>query len=259
MICLWLCPSLDRTEKLIFFLASFVYSSRSQIFVISAYFNLIANTLSQMFVRGVAEIAECFVSIKRLQKFLEAEEMLQMIANVQSSVTDDVNAITTTNLTANWTTGKEDNVMESSAKDDDAVEEISLQKNVEASVQHDTLDTITVNIRKGSLVGIVGPVGSGKSSFLAGWYFYDKFDFVFKLKSCFWILKRYCVNYQRRVDQLTLSVRFRMRVRSHGYFQHHSDKIFCSVIRLTNDAMTRLFDPVPWTLILRISMAVICC
>ena len=150
------------------FFASFVYSSRPQIFVISAYFNLIANTLSQMFVRGVAEIAEAFVSVKRLQKFLEAEEMHQMTANVQSSGTDDVNVITTTNLKANWTTCTENNVMESSAKDDDAVEEISLQKNAEASVQHDTLDTINVNIRKGSLVGIVGPVGSGKSSLLAG-------------------------------------------------------------------------------------------
>lgn len=46
----------------------------SQIFVISAYFNIVAHTMSQMFVRGVAEIAETLVAFKRLQRFLEYDE-----------------------------------------------------------------------------------------------------------------------------------------------------------------------------------------
>lgn len=41
----------------------------AQIFVISAYFHLMAHTLAQMFVRGVAELAEAYVSVKRLQSF----------------------------------------------------------------------------------------------------------------------------------------------------------------------------------------------
>lgn len=45
-----------------------------KIFVVSAYFAMIAHTMSQMFVRGVAEIAEALVAFKRLQSFLELDE-----------------------------------------------------------------------------------------------------------------------------------------------------------------------------------------
>lgn len=45
-----------------------------KVFVISSYFTTISFTMSQLFVRGVAEIAECLVAIKRLQNFLLLEE-----------------------------------------------------------------------------------------------------------------------------------------------------------------------------------------
>lgn len=45
-----------------------------QVFVVSAYFNIMAQTMSGMFVRGFAEIAECLVAVKRLQNFLMFEE-----------------------------------------------------------------------------------------------------------------------------------------------------------------------------------------
>ena len=46
----------------------------SKIFVISAYFNIAAQPMAQMFVRGVAEIAEALVAFKRIQQFLEYDE-----------------------------------------------------------------------------------------------------------------------------------------------------------------------------------------
>lgn len=45
-----------------------------KIFVISAYFNILSVSMSSMFVRGFAEIAECLVAIKRLQNLLLLEE-----------------------------------------------------------------------------------------------------------------------------------------------------------------------------------------
>lgn len=45
-----------------------------KIFTISVYFAMVSHTMSQMFVRGVAEIAESLVSFRRLQNFLELEE-----------------------------------------------------------------------------------------------------------------------------------------------------------------------------------------
>lgn len=46
----------------------------ARVFVISSYFNLLSRTMSQRFVRGVAEIAELRVALRRLQEFLELEE-----------------------------------------------------------------------------------------------------------------------------------------------------------------------------------------
>ncbi|XP_078045915.1 putative multidrug resistance-associated protein lethal(2)03659 isoform X1 [Augochlora pura] len=45
-----------------------------KVFVFSSYFNILAHTMSGMFVRGFAEIAECRVAVRRLQHFLMYEE-----------------------------------------------------------------------------------------------------------------------------------------------------------------------------------------
>ncbi|CAK9828616.1 Probable multidrug resistance-associated protein lethal(2)03659 [Anthophora retusa] len=45
-----------------------------KVFVFSSYFNILAHTMSGMFVRGFAEIAECLVAVRRLQHFLMYEE-----------------------------------------------------------------------------------------------------------------------------------------------------------------------------------------
>lgn len=111
-----------------------------------------------MFVRGVAELAEAYVSVKRLQSFLESDEMHDMITN--ETDTTETDAISVSDLTANWS------VKQNYAKSktgEDTVEEVSLKGNEQLSAQHDTLSKINVNISKGSLVGIVGPVGSGTS------------------------------------------------------------------------------------------------
>ena len=48
--------------------------SADKVFVFSSYFGILAHTMSGMFVRGFAEIAECMVAVKRLQNFLTFEE-----------------------------------------------------------------------------------------------------------------------------------------------------------------------------------------
>lgn len=45
-----------------------------KVFVFSSFFNILAHTMSGMFVRGFAEIAECLVAVRRLQHFLMYEE-----------------------------------------------------------------------------------------------------------------------------------------------------------------------------------------
>lgn len=45
-----------------------------KVFVVSSYFNALSYTMSGMFVRGIAELAECLVAVRRLQNFLMYEE-----------------------------------------------------------------------------------------------------------------------------------------------------------------------------------------
>jgi ATP-binding cassette subfamily C (CFTR/MRP) protein 4 len=64
------------------------------VFVFSAYFAILAHTMSGMFVRGVAEIAECMVAVRRLQTFLVYEEFQS------GNVTNDL-LLSTSNGTIN--------------------------------------------------------------------------------------------------------------------------------------------------------------
>lgn len=61
----------------------------AKVFVVSSYFSVVAQTMSQMFVRGVAEIAEGLVAFDRIQEFLENEEkMLDRIEEQADSPRD---------------------------------------------------------------------------------------------------------------------------------------------------------------------------
>lgn len=61
----------------------------AKVFVVSSYFSVIAQTLSQMFVRGIAEIAEGLVAIERIQRYLESEEKDVTINQINANVTPD--------------------------------------------------------------------------------------------------------------------------------------------------------------------------
>lgn len=103
-------------------------------------------------------MAEAFVSVKRLQKFLESEEMHGMIKNGMPRTEDNFGSIISVKeLTANWPTAKE-KCFENKGMSDDEINGMSVKRNG----LHNTLSNINVNIRRGSLVGIVGPVGAGK-------------------------------------------------------------------------------------------------
>lgn len=61
----------------------------AKVFVVSSYFSVIAQTLSQMFVRGLAEIVEGLVSIERIQRYLESEEKDVASNSIITNVTPD--------------------------------------------------------------------------------------------------------------------------------------------------------------------------
>ncbi|XP_063700314.1 ATP-binding cassette sub-family C member 4-like [Culicoides brevitarsis] len=150
----------------------------SKVYVTAAYYAIISSTMSQMWVRGVAEIAEAFVSIKRIKKFLEYEEKeseklkhdekylkeihengdlkLKTVENNGNSDLPPKIALSMRNVTAKW-----DAVHEQGFKNDSKIEVADVKDESRL-----TLDSININIPKGKLIGVVGAVGAGKSSLL---------------------------------------------------------------------------------------------
>lgn len=120
--------------------------SATKVFVFASYFNLLAHSMSSMFVRGISEVAEVLVAIKRLQQFLLNEEFEDMHVIDNNENHDN-------NISNKKTTKCSLNIQNASAKWNENSAE-------------NTLTDLTLEVEKGQLIGVIGPVGSGKSSLL---------------------------------------------------------------------------------------------
>lgn len=111
----------------------------AKVFVFMSYFNILSQTMSSMFVRGISEVAELLVAIKRLQNFMMNEEFKVSKPSLNNNESADTKTVVSLkNLTAKWN-----------------------EKSSEVA-----LNEININLNKGKLIGVIGPVGSGKSSLL---------------------------------------------------------------------------------------------
>ncbi|CAG9859551.1 unnamed protein product [Phyllotreta striolata] len=112
----------------------------TKVFVFMSYFNVLSQSMSAMFVRGFSEIAELLVAIRRVQGFLVSDEYRAVVKtqNNNDKIFFDKMLISLKNLTVKWSP--------------DSKEDALRQVNFDAS--------------KGKLVGVIGPVGAGKSSLL---------------------------------------------------------------------------------------------
>ncbi|XP_066582134.1 probable multidrug resistance-associated protein lethal(2)03659 isoform X2 [Prorops nasuta] len=64
-----------------------------KIFVFSSFYSILAHTMTGMFVRGFAELAECLVAVRRLQNFLMYEEFYGDNIAMKNKFNDSTNGI----------------------------------------------------------------------------------------------------------------------------------------------------------------------
>uniref|UniRef100_A0A182P629 Uncharacterized protein n=1 Tax=Anopheles epiroticus TaxID=199890 RepID=A0A182P629_9DIPT len=162
----------------------------ARVFVIATYFGILANTMSAMFVRGIAEIAEAMVAMRRLQRFLEFEERAadsslpdgksrllaefglngdatekQRLIESETQLPPTI-AVSLKGVTARWGAVR---------KQEDFPRKGDKQSNGKLRAKEPeesdelppvTLSNINIDFRKGLLIGVIGPVGAGKSSLL---------------------------------------------------------------------------------------------
>ncbi|XP_054155290.1 ATP-binding cassette subfamily C member 4-like [Oppia nitens] len=113
------------------------------VFVTMALFNTLRITLTLLFPNAVTQLAELSVSCQRIQTFLELEELnVKSIDNQNHLKSKELNnesiSVSIDNIIANWSNEN----------------------------PNPTLHNISVNLKCGDLLAVIGPVGSGKSSFL---------------------------------------------------------------------------------------------
>lgn len=165
----------------------------SKVFVISSYFSIMSNVMSQMFVRGIAEIAEALVAMRRLQNFLELDEKKEptqvpqakeklmnefamngdkiekeTLINSDTQLPSNI-VLQLKNFSCRWQTVEESLKAPARKKHKKAngIPKVSENANkFDESEAKLTLDNISLDVKRGILVGIVGHVGSGKSSLL---------------------------------------------------------------------------------------------
>lgn len=125
--------------------------SAQKVFVVTCCYNILKNTMTDFFPYAIAQIAEAYVSVRRLQKFMLYDET-KLILDYKNSdlIINNLNGndvekekvkesgIVMSNVTAKWTDQSSDN----------------------------TLTDISLEVPHAKLVAIIGPVGSGKSSLL---------------------------------------------------------------------------------------------
>lgn len=152
--------------------------SAAKVFVITSYFTILSYSMSQMFVRGIAEVSEAHVAFKRLQKFLELEE--KNVSQIQNGSNDAHNfskliisenvSVSLQNVTAQWELPADKTLSKKKAKklkskyyvNENGIE----QTNGNGAGKWPTLGNMNAELPRGKLIGVIGQVGAGKSSLL---------------------------------------------------------------------------------------------
>ncbi|XP_054162187.1 ATP-binding cassette sub-family C member 4-like [Oppia nitens] len=139
--------------------------SPKEVFVTMALFNMLRITLTWIFPQSIAQGAELLVTCRRIQNFLELEEQ-----GVKPLVNNDTNnskkLVNKINLSSSFSAPNNNfyTNINGNGTSQLIVRNISAKWNQD--IKKPSLDNISVNLKQGDLLAVIGPVGSGKSSFL---------------------------------------------------------------------------------------------
>eukprot|EP00058_Branchiostoma_floridae_P004581 XP_002590069.1 hypothetical protein BRAFLDRAFT_83311 [Branchiostoma floridae] len=141
----------------------------AKVFTSVALFNMLISPLNA-FPWVINGLMEAWVSVKRLQAFLQLRE-IDLLSYYSTEMSEDGSAMEIHNGCFSWSSAAVavPAAVGSSApesRDDSGVEDSS-SSSIFSSCGTQKLEGISLTVQKGQLVGVVGAVGSGKSSLLA--------------------------------------------------------------------------------------------
>ncbi|XP_043284650.1 probable multidrug resistance-associated protein lethal(2)03659 [Venturia canescens] len=137
-----------------------------KVFILTAYYNILRQTMTVFFPQGITQVAEAFVSIKRLQNFMMFEEVNDINENKKTSTGSPPPVVEEKKRekvhTEKPVTGSR---REGTGGDGSVILDRCYAKWLNSD-REDTLRAINFKVNPGQLVAVVGQVGSGKSSLL---------------------------------------------------------------------------------------------
>ncbi|KAB0802273.1 hypothetical protein PPYR_04459 [Photinus pyralis] len=132
-----------------------------KVFVLTGFYNVVRQSMTVYFPQGIAQIAEANVSIKRLNKFLLYEETL--FSN-EGSKKGEKNVDKPSSY-GSMSKAIPSNMYTKNTHDEAIYMQYATAKWTESSTDN-TFTNFNLKIKRGSLVAVIGPVGSGKTSLL---------------------------------------------------------------------------------------------
>lgn len=140
------------------------YVTAEKAFVITSYYNILRVTMTVFFPQGVGQLAELFVSIKRIQNFMLYEEIHEKGDGDKKFVESSSSLESRDSESDADMTQAEMERLTAARLSQAGV----IIKNLNARWNEDatecTLNNINLRAQPGTLVAVIGPVGSGKSS-----------------------------------------------------------------------------------------------
>nr|AKC34058.1 ABCC4-like protein [Spodoptera litura]AKC34900.1 ABCC4-like protein [Spodoptera litura] len=176
--------------------------SAKQVFVVTSFYNILRQTMTVFFPQGIAQVAEATISIKRLQNFMLYEDTSKPVpglAEIQTSTKpkERRKAEAEDKVKAQYTETKQTTESSEPTKEEEAKgngnatlapieagseDEHELGARVEDDARgvrlkhatakwidthpENTLTDLSLTIKPGKIIAVIGPVGAGKSSLL---------------------------------------------------------------------------------------------
>ncbi|XP_023166760.2 probable multidrug resistance-associated protein lethal(2)03659 [Drosophila hydei] len=135
-------------------------------FAITAYYNILRNTMTIYFPMGISQFAELLVSIRRIQKFMMHEET--KVRDKSHDVNDQKvkPSGTIVEEAAATVTGMLKPNSRRTSETEAGINITKLKAKWDSKAPEYTLDNINLKFKPRQLVAVIGPVGAGKSSLI---------------------------------------------------------------------------------------------
>uniref|UniRef100_A0A182KEI1 Multidrug resistance-associated protein lethal(2)03659 n=1 Tax=Anopheles christyi TaxID=43041 RepID=A0A182KEI1_9DIPT len=176
------------TTRVSIFLSLVAYALAGQVvtaekaFAITAYYNILRTTMTIFFPQGIGQFAEALVSVRRIQKFMQYDEIegaegVSMVnadgKDISSSSSDmdekpnaDPLALPNSKfIRHSESDGLKEGALNNHLSDAGVIVEKAVAR-WDAKATELTLDGVDMHVQPGTLVAVIGPVGAGKSSLI---------------------------------------------------------------------------------------------